>query len=149
LRVAPGAQELGERAAGVQRERAAPVGIRGCGHGGHDPRPLALHEGGEAAKVRRREPDVGAGVAEGALDRAEEARQVVDAGMGEQLGAHGQQGSVHPQLLPVAALAQGAEQRRRLARAERQAQRVGRTQSGGGVWRRQLLGHGATLVGSA
>ena len=113
------------------RERLhQPFVVGGGGGGDHDPRRLLLEERREAAEVGGGEADVRARVAQGPLERAEEAGQVVDAGMVEELGADQQQRAVDPQLLPVGPLAERLQQRRRLPRPERDAQRVARARSG-------------------
>ena len=73
--------------------------------------------GAKRRKSAGSEADVRAGVAQDALDRAEEAREVVDVGVVEELGADQEQGAVDAQVLPVVALAERLQQRRRLARA--------------------------------
>ena len=125
------AAELLDRAAGVQRE-AAPARLVGrAGDRRHHPRRLLLEQRLEAAEVRRGEADVGAGVAQRALDRAEEAGEVVDVRMLEGLRPGEQQGAVDPQLRPIVALAERRHERRRLAGAERDPERVRRLEPGG------------------
>ena len=68
----------------------------------------------------------GAGVAQRPLDRAEEAGEVVDVGVVEELGADQQQRAVDAQVLPVVALAERLQQRGGLAGAQRDAEGVGR-----------------------
>ena len=93
----------------------------------------ALEQRLEAAEVRGGEADVGARITQGALDRAEEARQVVHVGCENTSVPGEQQRAVDAQLGPVVALAERREELRRLARAERDPERVGGLDSGGGV----------------
>ena len=115
------AAQLRDRGAGVQREAAPAVGVGRRRGGRHHPRALLLQQRREAAKVGGGEGDVGSLVAQRALDRAVEAREVVHAGMLEDLRVDEQQRAVDAQLLPVVALAQRVEQRPRLARSQRDA----------------------------
>ena len=119
------AAQLADRAARVQRQRAPAVGVGRRRDGRHHARRLPLEQRPEAAEVRGREPDVGAGVPQRPLERAEEARQVVHAGPREQFGADREQRAVDAQIRPVLALAERAQERRRLAGPERHPQRVG------------------------
>ena len=109
----------------MQRERAPAVGVGSRGDRAHHPRALALVEGGEAAEVGGGEADLGAGVAEGPLERTVEAGEQMDARAGEQLGPDAEQGAVDAEVGPVVALAEGVEEARRLPGAERQPERVG------------------------
>ena len=132
----------------MQRQRAPAVGVGRRGDGRHHARRLSFEQRPEAPEVRGREPDVGAAVSQRPLERTEEARQVRDAGPGEQLGEDREQRTVDTQICPVLALAERAQEGRRLAGAERHAQRVVGLQAGGGLLGGELLGHGAESIAS-
>jgi hypothetical protein len=71
----------------MQRQRA-PAILIGRGHDGrHHARALPLEERAEAPEVRRRELDVGAVGEQRALERPEEAGQVVHSAAREEFGA--------------------------------------------------------------
>ena len=119
-----GAVELGVGAARVQGEAAPAVLVGRGGHGRHHARALLLEQGREAPEVRGREADVGALVAERALDRPPEAGEDVDAGVRVRLRPGEEQGAPDPQLLPVVAVAQRGHEGGRLAWSERDRERV-------------------------
>jgi hypothetical protein len=113
------------RRARVKGEAAPALGVGRAGRGRHHPRALRLEDRLEAAEVGRSEADVRSLVAQRALHRAEEAREEVNPGVGEELAPNRQQAAADAQLLPVLALAHGLEQGAGLAGPERDAERVG------------------------
>ena len=113
------AAQLADRAARVQRQGAPAVGVRRRRDGRHHARRLSLEQRAEAPEVRWREPDVGAGIPQRTLERSEEARQIVDARAREQFRADREKRAVDAQIRPVLPLAQRAQERGRLAWAER------------------------------
>ena len=122
VRILAGPAQLTDRAPGMERQAApALAGGRGS-HRRHHPRALLLQQRGEPAEVGRGEADVRAALAERALDRAEEAREVVHARVVEERGADQQQGAVDAEVLPVVPFAQRREERRGLAGAQRASQ---------------------------
>lgn len=125
LGVGGGAVQLGARGAGMDRERAPAVGVGRGGGSRHHARAGVLHQRREAAEVCRGEGEVLAAVAQGALDRAPEARQVVDVGVLVGLAPDGQQRAVEAQVLPVIAPAERLQERRGLAGAQAEPDRVG------------------------
>ncbi len=112
-----------------------PSRVRRRGGRRHHPGRLLLEHRLEAAEVGGGEADVGALVAQHALDRAVEARQVVDVRVVEERGEDEQQGRPDPQLLPVVPLAERLEQRRRLAGSERHREGVLGLEQPGGLFR--------------
>ena len=72
----------------------------------------------------------------------------MNAGPREQFGKNREQRAVDAQIRPVLALAERAQERRRLAGAERHTQRVDGLQPCGGLLGGQLLGHGAEYTGA-
>ena len=101
--------------------------------------------GAKRRKSAARERDVGAGVAERPLERAEEAGEVVDVLVVEELGPDSEERAVDLQVLPVVALAQRGHEVRRLTRRERDAERVGGEKAGGGLGGGERLGHAGNL----
>ena len=110
--------QLADGAARVQRQGAPAVGVGRRRDGRHDARRLRFEQRPEAPEVSRREPDVGAAVPQGPLERTEEARQIVNSRARKQFRADGEQGAVDPQVGPVRARAERAQECGRLAGAE-------------------------------
>jgi hypothetical protein len=147
--IGPGAAQLTDRAAGMQRQGAPAVGIGRCSDRRHHPRRLPLEQRAEAPEVRGREPDVGARIPQRPLQRTEETREIVNALAREQFGENREQRAVDPQIRPVLPLAQRAQERGRLAGTQRNPQGVGGLEQGGGLLGGELLRHGVTLSSPA
>ncbi len=139
------AVQFADRATRVQRQGAPAVGIGGRRDGRHHARGPRFEQRPEAAEVRGREIDVGAGGPQRPLERTEETRQVMHARPREQFSKNREQRTVDAQICPVLALAERTQKRRRLAGAERHPQGVDGRQASGGLLGGQLLWHGATL----
>ncbi len=149
LRVGAGPMQLLDGVPGVQGQRAVAVPVRRRDRRRHHPRGERLQQWREAAEVGGREADVGARVAQHALDRAEEAGEVVDVGVVEELGADREQCSVDAQLLPVGALAERRQQRPRLSGRQRHAEGVVNADSLGRLLGAHPLRHRPDPTGTA
>ena len=78
FRVGAAALQLRHRGACVQREAGAAGGVERRRAGRHHPRRELARDPGEAPEISRDEVHVVAGLAQRALDRAEEAREQAD-----------------------------------------------------------------------
>ncbi len=129
----------------MEREGAPALRVRRRRGRRHDAWALLLQERGEAAKVGRSERDVRALVAKRSLERAEEAGEVVNVLVVEELGADAEERAVDLEVLPVVALAERRHEVRRLAGGERDAERVRGKEAGRGVGWGERLGHACNL----
>ena len=132
-----------QRAAGVQREAAPAVGVGRRGDRGHHPRRAAAR-----AAASKRRKSAGAKLMLAPWSRSSRSigpkkpRQVVDVRVVEHLAYQAsEQRAVDAQVLPVVALAERLQERGRLAGAERDPERVGRLEQGGGLLRADRLRH--------
>ncbi len=126
--VGPGPVELLDGGAGVQGQAAPTVGVGEGGRRGHDPGRLGLQDRDEAPEVRRGEAEVCPRVPQHPLEGPEEAAQVVDVRVGEDVAEHGQQPAVDAEVGPVGPGAQGLQEGDGLARPQRDAERVRRSE---------------------
>jgi hypothetical protein len=130
----------------VQRKAAPALGVGGRGGGRHHAGVLLLQDRLEAPEVGGGEADVGALVAQRPLDRSVEPRQVVNLRVVEERGEDEEEGGSDPQLLPVNALAESLEQRRRLARSEGHGEGIAGLEQCRGLVRAQLARHPADPI---
>ena len=124
VRIAPAAQQLVDRGARVQRERAAAVAVGRRGRGGHHARRHPPRDPREAAEVGGDEPDGVARVAQSAFDRPVEARVQRDTGACEERKQVDEQRGEHVEPLEALARAERVEQLDGLAGSERHGERI-------------------------
>ena len=123
LRVGAGTVQLVDRCAGMQRQAHPAV----CGHRrcrGHHTRVEPPQHRLEATEVGRHEVDVGTGVAQEPLGRAEEPAAVPHALPHEQLVQIGEQRTEHLEMREVVALAERVEETGGDSRSERNCEAV-------------------------
>ena len=124
VRVFARALHLAHRRARVQREAHPAVGVGRRRAGCDDARCELLGDGHEPAEVGGHELDAGAAVDEHPLGRPEEAADVADSGPAEQGVEVEQQRTEDVEVLPVVALPQRVQERRRVAGTERDPEGV-------------------------
>ena len=124
--VGAGPAQLVDRRAGVQREAQVAVGVDRRRRGRDDARCDPLGDEREATEVGRHELDVGTRREQEPLGRAHEAGAQLHPRLGEHRVQVDEERAVDDEILPVVALPQRVQERRGLARTERDPEGVPR-----------------------